>query len=92
MTRNTGRPPGKPATPRPPAHPRQPPPPRRQLAPDPADPHGTIVDPSYVIVLWQSPQLRQRNPSLPLSLHEALHRPHRSRALSETRTLSPAPL
>jgi hypothetical protein len=74
MKPRTPRPPGKPATPRPPARPRQPQPPRRQihLAPDPAEPYGIIGDPSYVIVLWQTPELRQRDPSIPMSLHEAL--------------------
>jgi hypothetical protein len=72
MKPRTTRPPRKPRPPRPPGRPRQPAPPRPQLAPDPAEPYGTIRNPSYVIVLWQAPELRQRNPSLPLSLHEAL--------------------
>jgi hypothetical protein len=64
-------PPARPASPRPPARPRQPEPPPRQLAVDEAEP-GKIWNPSYVVVLWQAPELRERNPNLPLSLHEAL--------------------
>ena len=70
MTRRT-RPPGKPASPRPPARPIQPAPPRHAEHDDRA-PASAARTPSYVIVLWQAPELRQRNPGLPLSLHEAL--------------------
>lgn len=66
------RPGRKPTTPRPPATGRQPARPQptaRDTTPKPA---GSGRPPQYVIVLWQAPELRQRNPNLPLSLHEAL--------------------
>jgi len=63
--------------PRPPARPVQPEPPRppapvRAPALDPAEVSRHLASPGYVVVLWISPQLRERDPGQPRSLHEAL--------------------
>lgn len=67
MTRRT-RPHARPVTPRQPASPRQPPRPMTNHA----DNAGPALKPGFAAVLWQAPILRQRNPELPLSLHEAI--------------------
>jgi hypothetical protein len=60
----------RPGTPRPPARPAQPPRPSRH---EPGRTRSTAGRPSeYVIVWWIAPELRERNPGMPLSLHEAL--------------------
>lgn len=68
MTGRPRRPGRKPATPRLPSAPRQPAPPQpaTRQAVAPARP------PSYVVVLWQAPELTERNPPPPMSLHQAL--------------------
>jgi hypothetical protein len=36
------------------------------------EPRGIYTPRDYVIVLWIDPEMRRRNPDMPLSLHEAL--------------------
>jgi hypothetical protein len=38
----------------------------------PPEPQGVYTPRDYVIVLWVDPEMRRRNPDMPLSLHEAL--------------------
>jgi hypothetical protein len=60
----------RPVTPRPPARPEQPALPSAQ---EPGRTWSTADRrPEYVVILWVAPELRERNPDMPLSLHEAL--------------------
>jgi hypothetical protein len=68
MTKSRGQP--RPVTPRPPARPQQP---ARPSRPEPGRTWSTADrPPAYVIVWWIAPELRDRHPEMPLSLHEAL--------------------
>jgi len=61
----------KPVTPRQPAGPRQPDPPAREEGQQ-ASNLDVYKPKDYVVVLWVAPELRERYPDMPLSLHEAL--------------------
>jgi hypothetical protein len=61
----------KPVTPRQPTGPRQPAPPVRQDA-DQVRNSEVYKPKTAVLVLWIAPELRERYPDMPLSLHEAL--------------------
>jgi hypothetical protein len=61
----------KPATPRAASGPRQPDPPVRHDGEQGGN--LEVYKPKdYVVVLWIAPELRERYPDMPLSLHEAL--------------------
>jgi len=61
----------KPVTRRQPARPVQPQPPRQQEK-EQADADDAYKPKDIVLVVWIAPELRERNPDMPLSLHEAL--------------------
>jgi hypothetical protein len=61
----------KPVTPRQPTGPRQPDPPLRNEG-EQASNLDVYKPKNYVVVLWIAPELRERYPDTPLSLHEAL--------------------
>jgi len=44
----------------------------REPESEPPEPRGIYTPRDYVIVLWVDPEMRRRNPDMPLSLHEAL--------------------
>jgi hypothetical protein len=71
VTGRGGKPGRKPVTPRQPARPVQPQPPRRQEN-DQAGARDIYKPKDMVLVLWIAPEIRERNPDMPLSLHEAL--------------------
>jgi hypothetical protein len=71
MTRKT-RPPARPVTPRPPSAPRQPARPELTAC-SVVSPAISARPPKFAVVVWIAPELRQRNPEMPLSLHEALN-------------------
>jgi hypothetical protein len=71
VTRKT-RPPARPVTPRQPSAPRQPARPERTACTELTE-TTSAWPPRFAVVVWIAPELRKRNPDMPLSLYEALN-------------------